>query len=316
MVAALVAVLASALAGCGSGTVGGGGNNSGGASSCPADTTQTGSGGGGATLTIGQKGFSEEKVLASIAKVVLEKHGYSVKVGVTAADPAIGQALTNNSIDMLWQYTGTELQSTLGEDSPPKDLTAAFKDVQQKDAAKGLCWVAPTAFTDTNALAIRTADGAKFGTSISSLTAYMKDHKDVKICVASQFLTRTDGVVGLEAAYGSWKNYPGLQVDEKNAEGDVGKGSCDVGQVYTTDPNIASNNLTVLTDDKKFLPPDNAGLIVRAPVLNAHPDIGALLAPVAAKLTTAEITKLNGKADAGTSADQVAEEWLTQNGLI
>jgi len=295
--------------------VGGSNNSNGGGSTCPADTTQTGSG-GGATLVIGQKGFSEEKVLASIAKVVLGKHGYTVNVGFTAADPAIGQALTNSSIDMLWQYTGTELQSYLNVDNPPKDLKAAFDQAKSLDAAKGLCWVAPTAFSDTNALAIRKSDTAAFGTSISSLTTYMQTHKDVKICVASQFLTRNDGIVGLETTYGGWKNYPGLQVDEKNAEGDVANKACDVGQVYTTDPNIASNNLVVLDDDKKFLPPDNAGLIVRAPVLTAHPDIAGWLTPVMAKLTTDQITILNGQADAGTPTDKVASDWLAKNGFI
>src|SRR5437899_8870852 len=96
-----------ALAACGGGNSGSsGGSPSGSASGCP---TGSGSSGNGAKVSIGSKGFAEEQLLATMAKLVLEKHGFTVTYDLQAKDTAIGTALLDGQIDMLWQYTGTEL---------------------------------------------------------------------------------------------------------------------------------------------------------------------------------------------------------------
>src|SRR5947207_3110975 len=69
------------------------------------------------------------------------------------------------------------------------------------------------------------------------------------------------------------------------AEKQIANGECEAGEVFTTDSAIAANNLYVLTDDKKLFPPDNVGLLVKASVQKAHPEIGAIMDPVAKKLT-------------------------------
>ena len=67
-------------------------------------------------------------------------------------DLGIGNAVLNKQIDMLWQYTGTELTDpgylnlTSGV---PTDLDQAFQLVKQKDEPRGLCWVAPAPMDDT-----------------------------------------------------------------------------------------------------------------------------------------------------------------------
>ncbi|MFI5268616.1 MAG: glycine betaine ABC transporter substrate-binding protein [Chloroflexota bacterium] len=76
-------------------------------------------------------------------------------------------------------------------------------------------------------------------------------------------------------------------------------------------------NLYVLQDDKNLFPPDNAGLIVRADVLKKNPAIATLMAPVAAKLTTAVMIELNKQVEIDKkSVTDVATTWLTQNGFL
>jgi len=73
----------------------------------------------------------------------------------------------------------------------------------------------------------------------------------------------------------------------------------------------------VLEDDKALFPPDNPGLIVRADVLKKNPAIANLMAPVAAKLTTAVMVDLNKQVEVDKkNVTDVARAWLTQNGFL
>ena len=94
--------------------------------------TGQGNNGNGATVKIGSKAFAEEELLATMTKLVLEKHNFKVDYTTKAADPAIDQALRSGTIDMLWQYTGTELQQFLKIDQPPTDLQQAFDLAKEK----------------------------------------------------------------------------------------------------------------------------------------------------------------------------------------
>ncbi|TMD07798.1 MAG: hypothetical protein E6J03_03565 [Chloroflexi bacterium] len=142
-----------------------------GTAQCPAGAAPVE--GGGAQLKIGSKAFAEEELLAAIAKLVLERHGYQVDDSVHAADPAIDRALRDGTIDMLWQYTGTELQEFLGVKHPPADLGAALEEARSRDEPNGLCWTAPAPMNDTNGLAIRSADRSRYGDTLSAFGEYL-----------------------------------------------------------------------------------------------------------------------------------------------
>jgi osmoprotectant transport system substrate-binding protein len=326
--AIMLTVWGSALAACGSssssssgasssggGSGSGGSTAAGGTANCPAPSG-TSANGNGTKLSIGSKSFAEEQILAEIAKVSLEKHGYTVDFSTQEADPQIGQDLQTGKIDMLWQYTGTELQKYLNVDKPPTDLDAAFEAARAADDAKGLCWIGKAPMDDTNGLAIRSADASKFGSTLTQFTSYISAHSDVKICILSEFKSRADGVPGLAATYGPvWTTYNYTEVG-KTAESNLKAGDCDAGEVFTTDSGIAANNLAVLQDDKKLFPPDNVGLIVRSTVLQQHPDIAAVINPIAAKITTGEITKLNKQVEIDNAKpEDVAKAWLSANGF-
>lgn len=292
-----------------------GGNPAAGTTNCPAAPASAANG-SGTTLSIGSKAFSEEQILASIAKSALEKHGYTVQYTTQEADPQIGDDLRAGKIDMYWQYTGTELQKYLGVDKPPTDLDQAFEAARRADDPNGLCWIAKAPMDDTNGIAIRAADAGRYGTTLSQFTSYLQSHADVKVCIMSEFKSRADGVPGLQTTYGSvWGSYSYTEIG-KTAEADLAAGHCDAGEVFTTDAGIAANKLQVLGDDRKLFPPDNVGLVVRSAALKAHPDIAAILDPIAAKLTTDEITKLNKMVDVDNQKPaDVAGAWLTQNGF-
>jgi osmoprotectant transport system substrate-binding protein len=314
--AILLTVWAAALAACGGGNSGNStSSSSGAAAACP---TGSGSSGNGATVSIGSKGFAEEQLLATMAKQVLEKHGFTVTYNLQAKDTAIGNAVLNGQIDMLWQYTGTELTDPgyLNQKNVPTDLNQAFALVQKLDQARGLCWVAPAPMDDTNGLAIKASDKATLGSTLSEFGTYLASHPNTKICILSEFRTRPDGLPGLKSTYGAAYGTANYIDIGNTAEKNITNGDCQAGEVFTTDSPIAANNLYVLQDDKKLFPPDNVGLIVRRSVLQKNPAIASLLAPVAAKITSDVITSLNKHVEIDNmKVDDVARAWLTQNGF-
>ena len=282
---------------------------------CPAGS---GTDGGGATVSIGSKGFAEEQLLATITQLELQKHNFTVNYSTQAKDTAIGNALVSGNIDMLWQYTGTELGNPgyLNLKTFPRDLAAAFTFVAQKDAPRGLCWTSPAPMNDTNGLAIKASDKGTYGATLTDFGNYLAAHPDTKVCIMSEFRTRPDGIPGLQQTYNpAFANAAYTDIGG-TAEKNITNGDCAAGEVFTTDSGIAANNLYVLQDDKNLFPPDNVGLIVRSSVLQAHPAIAAIMAPVAAKLTSDVITQLNKMVEIDNQkVSDVAAAWLAQNGL-
>jgi osmoprotectant transport system substrate-binding protein len=87
--------------------------------------------------------------------------------------------------------------------------------------------------------------------------------------------------------------------------------------VFQTDGRIAALDLELIEDDKSFFPIYNPALNVRKDVIEEYPQIAELFAPISEKLTTQELQALNAKVDVdGQLEDQVAEEWLSENGFI
>jgi osmoprotectant transport system substrate-binding protein len=320
-IAILLTVWAAALAACGGGnsnttTAGSPGTGGSPSSGCP---SPSGNSGNGATVSIGSKAFAEEQLLATMTKQVLEKHGFTVKYDLQAKDTAIGNALLNGQIDMLWQYTGTELTDPgyLNLKDVPTDLDQAFALVQQKDEPRGLCWTSKAPMDDTNGLAIKASDKATLGSTLTQFGQYLSAHPGTNICILSEFRTRPDGIPGLKSKYGDAYGTPNYIDIGNTAEKNINKGDCIAGEVFTTDSAINALNLYVLQDDKKLFPPDNVGLVVRKDVLQKNPAIAALMAPVAAKITNDVITGLNKQVEIDNQkVDDVARTWLTQNGFL
>ncbi|HKR98174.1 MAG TPA: glycine betaine ABC transporter substrate-binding protein [Candidatus Dormibacteraeota bacterium] len=314
LLAILAAAIVAPLAACGGGNNPSSSSSAGGGGTCPTSSSATN--GNGAHVSIGSKGFAEEQLLATITKLALQKHGFTVDYSLQAKDTAIGDALTSGQIGMLWQYTGTQLQTYLHLTDFPRDLDQAFTFVKQKDEARGLCWVAPAPMNDTNGLAISASMQGTLGSTLSDFNTYLQSHPQTKVCILSEFRTRPDGIPGLVQTYGqgyATGNVNYIDVGS-TAEANIKNGQCVAGEVFTTDSPIAANNLLVLKDDKNLFPPDNVGLIVRSNVLKANPAIAAIMTPIAAKITSDVITGLNKKVEIDNQpVEAVAQEWLNAN---
>ncbi|MDN5794418.1 MAG: glycine/betaine ABC transporter substrate-binding protein [Intrasporangium sp.] len=278
-----------------------------------------------ATLTVGSKEFTEQLILGQMAIQVLENAGAQVKdeTGIVGTD-TVRTALTSGQIDLYWDYTGTGWTSFLDHKATgaPSDPQELFQKVAQEDLAKNkIKWFALSPVNNSYAIAT-TADRAK-QLGIATLSDYAELAKtkpqDASLCAATEFLTRSDGWPGVEKAYGFTlpKQYVS-EVDLGIIFTQVPSGDrCKFGEVFSTDGRIAANDMLVLEDDKDFFVKYNLAMTTREEVFDKYPQLEKLFTPLAEKLTTETMQKLNAQVDAeGLPAKQVAQKWLEDNGFL
>lgn len=273
----------------------------------------------GASFTVSSKDFTESILLGKITEYLLQAHGASftdktdIKGSVNTRD-----ALTAGQVDMYWEYTGTAWITYLKNTKPIADPNAQFQAVKSADAANGIAWLNAAPMNDTYALATRAGEADKLG--VHSLSDLAKlSPSDATYCIESEFSTRDDGFPGMTKAYGLTAGKDQIKMlDTGVIYTETGKGgTCNFGEVFATDGRISALKLTVLKDDKNFFPNYNASLTLKQSLLTKYPAIATIVDPVAAKLDDAAMTELNAEVDAqGLPADQVAKDWLKQNGFI
>jgi osmoprotectant transport system substrate-binding protein len=305
----LFAVLTLIVAGCGG--AGGGG------SSGDVDLS-------GAEFTVGSKEFTEQLILGQITLQVLENAGATVndQIGL-AGTVAARKALESGEIDMYWEYTGTGWITHLGHTKPIPDSQKQFEAVAKEDLKENdIKWLSPPSpANNTYTMAVRSEAYDKLGVKkLSDFKQLVEENpEEATVCVGTEFSTRDDGLPGMEEAYDfEFPKENIVKIDEGLIYQQVDKGEqCNFGEVFQTDGRIAGLDLKLVEDDKSFFPIYNPALTVSKEVIEKNPQIAKLFAPISEKLTTDELQKLNAKVDVeGQLEDQVAEEWLSQNGFI
>ena len=278
----------------------------------------------GAEFTVGSKEFTEQLILGQITLQVLENAGATVndQTGL-AGSVAARKALESGEIDMYWEYTGTGWITHLGHTDPIPDRQKQFEAVAKEDLKKNdIEWLSPPSpANNTYTMAVRSEAYDKLGVKkLSDFKQLVEENpEEATVCVGTEFSTRDDGLPGMEKAYDfEFPKENIVKIDEGLIYQQTDKGEqCNFGEVFQTDGRIAALDLELIEDDKSFFPIYNPALNVRKDVIEEYPQIAELFAPISEKLTTQELQALNAKVDVdGQLEDQVAEEWLSENGFI
>jgi len=316
---ALAVFMLAVAPGCGS-DEGGGGGAGGGASggSIAADSLK------GASITVGSKEFTEQKVLGQITVLALKAAGADVKdeTGL-AGSVAARKAMLAGEIDMYWEYTGTGWLTHLKETKPIPDSMEQYQAVADRDLKENkIRWLDPAPANNTYAFAVKSESFDKLGVKTMSDFKTLAEQRpdDASVCVGEEFTARDDGLPGVHKTYGF--EFPKItKIDEgliytetdKGADKD---GKCNFGEVFITDGRIKANDLKIIEDDKAFFPKYNPALNVRQEVVEKYPKIEEIFKPIAQKLDNATLQTLNAQVDVeGLTEDEVAEQWLAEQGF-
>lgn len=273
-------------------------------------------------IVVGGKNFTEQYILAEMAKLLLEEGGFDVELKTGVGSAVNRQALLNDQIDMYFEYTGTAYTVFHKQDDREimTDKEKCYEWVKKHDAKKGLVWLKPIRFNNTYTLMMREKQADQMAIkSISDLADYMNEHKgDLVMGVDAEFWARPDGIKPLMKLYNFRVSYSKIR---KMDPGLVYKAlkdqNVDVSMGFATDGRIDAFNFINLKDDKHFFPTYNPAPVVREEVINKYPEIKKLLNPLAKNLTTKDMQGLNAAVDVEHKSEtKVAKEYLKKEGLL
>ncbi|HEM3217443.1 TPA: ABC transporter permease/substrate-binding protein [Streptococcus suis 2524] len=269
-------------------------------------------------LVIAGKLGAEPEILINMYKLLIEDRT-DIKVEIK---PNFGktsflyEALKSGSIDIYPEYTGT-ITSTLLKNSP-MDLSTNSEEVYTyaKEAIleqDGLVYLAPMAFQNTYALAVTEDYAQKNG--IEKISDLAKVQQTAVAGFSLEFNDREDGNIGL-------KNLYNLQLNVKTMEPAlryeaIKSGNVQIIEAFSTDSKVVTYKLKILEDDKQLFPPYQAAPLLTKETLEKYPELEQVLGVLAGNISTEEMTQMNYAVDVeGKSAEQVAREYLEQEGLL
>lgn len=273
----------------------------------------------GAQVSVGSKNFNEGVVLGKITAILLQSAGADVE-DLTNMPGSLSarQAQVEDVVDVQWDYTGTAWITYLGHTDPVPGAQDQWEAVRAEDAEQDLVWLPPAELNNTYTFSVRQDRAAELGVeSLADIASIPV--ADQSFCVSAEFAARNDGFVPMLDAYGVEAPTGDRlrQMDIGAVFSAVADGSCTFGEAYSTDGRIAALDLTTLEDPLSFFPQYNAAPIVRREVLDAHPRIAELLAPMTERLDNETAARLNARVDVdGEEPTQVAWDWLLEEGLV
>src|SRR5438874_9918853 len=117
----------------------------------------------GTTVIVGTKNFPEEFILGQLYKQALEAKGFTVSYKENIGSTELTQsALTSGKINMYPEYTGVIVQVVFHHNKSGATAAATYELAKKLLAPKGFTLLKPTAFFDTDVVAVTNGTAKKY----------------------------------------------------------------------------------------------------------------------------------------------------------
>ena len=277
------------------------------ASGDPLDPGTVG-GGDGDTIVIGSQAYYSNEIIAEIYAQALENAGFSVE-----RDFNIGQrdayipALETGEVDLFPEYTGNLLQFYDNETTATQtdevfaELEGVLPDsltvLDQASASDQDSYNVTQAFADENGL--------------SSLADLADVSTPLTLGGAPELEERPYGPKGLLDVYGATVAFEATGDTTVDA---LLQGVVNIANVYSADPRIQTEGLVTLEDPEGLFLASNVVPLVNADIAD---EIADVINAVSAALTPEGLVAMNVQSTVDKmSSDDIATQWLTENGLL
>ena len=277
-------------------------------------------------VVVASKIDTEGNLLGNMIATVLESHGVATR-GRLQLGPTqiVRRALLAGEIDLYPEYTGNGAYFFHREDDPAwRDAARGYALVKSLDAANHLVWLAAAPANNTWAIALRKdVSQARGIVTLEDFARYLGGGGIVRLAASAEFVNSPGGLPSFERAYGFHLTRGQLlTLAGGNTAATIRAAAEHISGVnaamaYGTDGALATLGLTALADDKGAQMVYRPAPVVRAQVLQAHPEIATLLDPVFATLTLETLQRLNAEiAIEGHDAGAVAAAYLAAKGFV
>ena len=268
-------------------------------------------------LVIAGKLGPEPEILMNMYKLLIEENTdmtVTVKPNFGKTD-FLYQALKKGDIDIYPEFTGT-ITGTLLQPVPKVNNDAEEVFEAARDGIKkqdNLVLLNHMAYQNTFAIAVPKSVAKEYNLKTISDLKAVQDK--LKAGFTLEFNDREDGNKGLQSVYGLNLNVstmePALRYDA------IKSGDIQIMEVYSTDPEIERYQLQILEDDKHLFPPYQGAPLMKAELLEKHPELESILNKLAGKISESQMSQMNYQVGIeGKSAEQVAKEFLQEQGLL
>ncbi|NYG06765.1 osmoprotectant transport system substrate-binding protein [Phycicoccus badiiscoriae] len=264
------------------------------------------------TITVGSADFPESALLAEIYAGALKAKGITVdkKLNIGAREAYI-PALKDGSIDLIPEYTGV-LSQYFNKNAKATDSEGVYAELKAA-LPPTLIVLNKSAAEDKDALVMKKSKADSLG--VKSIADLKGKSAQLTVGGPPEWKTRMTGLPGFKAIYGlDFKTFRPLDAGGPLTLAALKNGQIDAGDLFTTDPSIAANNLVALEDPKSMYAAQNVvPLITKS---KSNPTIEGALNAVSAKLDTATLAALLKEVVVDKKdPDAVAKEFLSKNSL-
>lgn len=271
-------------------------------------------------VVVSSKIDTEGAVLGELIIQTLERNNIEtqdrLQLGGTSV---VRSALQAGEVDLYPEYTGNGAFFFDMTDSQVwNDAANAYQTVKERDAEQGLVWLQPASANNTWAMSIR-QDVAEANSLITldDLAAYLAGDGEFKFAASAEFVESPQALPAFQEAYDfELRDDQLLVLSGGNTAATMRAAAQQTSGVngamtYGTDGGLSALGLVVLEDSKGVQPVYQPAPVVREEVLEAYPQMEALLNDIFATLDLVTLQKLNADvAVNGLSPDKVASDYL------
>ncbi len=268
-----------------------------------------------ASVTVASFNFEESELLGELFAQALESAGVPVDRALRlGARELVSPALRQGLVDVVPEYVGSGL-AFLAPDRPPVQESEEARRQLQEVVGSDVVVLPPAEAQDQNGFVVLRETAERHGLrAISDLRPLAPDLvfggppecRGRRLCLA-----------GLEEVYSlRFKAFRPLDSSGPLTVASLLGRRVDVALLFTTDGDLASDELVVLEDDRRLQPAENVVPVVRRSILDRHGGVvRTALAAVTTALDTEDLVDLNRQVDRGEPAAEVAARWLDEQGI-
>lgn len=286
-----------------------------------------GLGGASAQVVVSSKIDTEGGVLGQIILQALDDAGIETQNRLQlGGTPIVREAITAGEIDIYPEYTGNAAFFFNEADSDVwKDFEAGYERAAELDReANDIVWLRPAPANNTWAIAVRAEIAEEHGLeTMSNFGAWVAGGGEVKLAGSAEFVNSPAALPAFQETYGfslspdQLITLSGGDTAATIAAAARQTSGANAAMVYGTDGGIEPSGLVVMEDDRGVQPVYAPAPIVRAAVLEEHPQIPEILNPVFETLTLETLQELNGRVQVGgEAASAVARDFLVREGFV
>lgn len=265
-------------------------------------------------ITIVNKNFTEQRIIAEALKQYLEARGFNVEVKELGGTLQCFNAIKSGDADLYCEYTGTTYRAIFGQTDnlSIEDTYNYVKDRCEEEF--GITWLRPLGFNNTYVITVTQDLVNKY--NLKTISDLKPIANNLVLGGPFEFAVREyDGYPALIREYGfEFKAYKAM--DPALTTKALLNGAIDLNTYFSTDGRIAKNNFINLEDDKNVFPPYYCTPIMKADFAKANSEVVKALNELENVISDKDMQYYNLIADEGLSIEETAKKLLEDKDLI